>query len=149
VRPSEYEDLDAFDYDERNRAVPPGRVVFTGNPSYWAKECLKKLGGYWDPPNKRWLVPEAHEEMARECLRFARSMGRLLTIEEAEDHIAAVREALGIKRVVMQRVVCFECGKSFTVQQIIARGGVPADWYCGCEEPQNKPARRTFSTRAT
>lgn len=128
--------------------VPEGRVVFRGQPSYWGKECLKKLGGYWDPPHKRWLVPEANKEMAQECLRFAKAMGRLLTPEEAEEHIAAVREALGVRRVVMQRVVCYECGKTFTIQQMLERGGVPADWYCGCCEERNLPRRLPFGGRA-
>ena len=139
--PDDLDDLDEGDED-LDVPKPPGRVAFTGQPSYFAKECLKQLGGYWDPPHKRWLVPEACEETARLCLTFAKQVGRLLTPEEAAEHLAAVREGLGIRR--KATITCYECGKAYTVSQILQRHGDPADWYCGCEEPQNKPTRRAF-----
>lgn len=146
MNPYDY-DLDEDDEDDDEIGsddwdVPPGRVAFEGNASYLGKECLKKLGGYWDPPNKRWLVPQACEEMAVKCLRHAKQVGRLMTPEEAEEFVAALREAIGIRR--KATVLCYECGKAYTVGQILQRGGNPAEWYCGCEEPQNKPVRRAF-----
>lgn len=115
-------------------AAPQGYTAFQArrgdNALYRARLALKRLGGYWDPRHRRWLVPTARVAEAEAAIALARKIGR--DLEEVD---------LRSDTVLM---VCYECGRSYAVSEVIRRGGCAREWYCGCEEPQNKPDVRPF-----
>lgn len=127
--------------------TPSGYVAFRGKGTYWAKERLKRFGAYWDPPNKRWLVPKANERVAAAAVAYAQSVGRELTDEEI-DYGLPPRKKRETAASFSPMMTCFECGQRYREKEVKERGGVVEEWYCGCCEEKNKPRRLPWRTAA-
>lgn len=127
----EYEPRPAT-YIKASRCDQPGYVAFTANGTYAAREYLKQmLGGYWDKPRRRWLVP-AHFAARAAAYIEAAELGKLPGIDPRWRPRQTTRDTE--RR--LKPCVCWVCGEGYPEVEIRARPGARwQDYYCGCCEP--------------
>lgn len=116
-----------------------GYVSFTANGTYGAREYIKRVGGWWDKPRKRWLVPRSHAEYVAAVVEQS-VLGKLPGADPGY-RPGAPSDA----KKLTQTAVCWVCGTGYTPVEFRARPHARIeDYYCGCCEPGAPVGTRRF-----
>ena len=120
------------------------RRPLTGK-TYEVREQLKKLGGYWDPEARVWLIPERRYDEAVAIV----AKGPDPSTVPGNQTRPFVGVDWGKPDPQVETRACWECNVSFTKAQV-KKTGSWAQYWCGCTEhtPKVLPATTAHTYEA-